>query len=94
MKSFLVNAFSLNFVKKLNSFMTEVLSYRNQSHDLKSKSMEWFLYDRHFLYERVEKPEKPNKRQENHKLCIVMKFLSFFHDMTRNKFLAKMLISA
>ena len=30
------------------------LSYRNQSIDLKCKSMDWFLYDRDFRHERVK----------------------------------------
>ena len=30
------------------------LSYRNQSIDLQSKSMDWFLYDRGFRHERVK----------------------------------------
>ena len=29
------------------------LSYRNQSTDLQSKSMDWFLYDRGLRHERV-----------------------------------------
>ena len=32
--------------KCFNPFMTEALSYRNQSIDLLCKSMDWFLYDR------------------------------------------------
>ena len=38
-----------------NSFMTESLPYRNQSTDLQSESMDWFLYDRDLGYERVNK---------------------------------------
>ena len=34
--------------------MKEVLSYRNQFIDLKSKSIDWFLYDRSLHYERVK----------------------------------------
>ena len=30
------------------------LSYRNQSTDLQSKSMDWFLYDRDLCHKRVE----------------------------------------
>ena len=30
------------------------LLYRNQSIDLQSKSMDWFLYDRNLSQERVE----------------------------------------
>ena len=30
------------------------ISYRNQSSDLQSKSMDWFLYDNDFRYERVK----------------------------------------
>ena len=38
---------------RLNSFMTESLSNRNQSIDLQSKSMDWFLYDRDLRHEKV-----------------------------------------
>ena len=38
----------------INSFMREVLSYRNQSIDLLSKSMDRFLYDRGLRHERVK----------------------------------------
>ena len=31
------------------------LSYRNQSIDLQSKSMDWFLYDNNLLHERVKR---------------------------------------
>ena len=37
----------------LNSFMTESVSYKNQSIDLLCKSMDWFLYDRDLRHERV-----------------------------------------
>ena len=37
----------------LNSFMTESVSYKNQSIDLLFKSMDWFLYDRDLRHERV-----------------------------------------
>ena len=39
-----------------NFFMTEVsiISYRNQSIDLQSKSMDRFLYDRDLRHERVK----------------------------------------
>ena len=38
----------------VNSFMTEVLSYRNQSINSLCKSVEWFLYDRDLRHERVK----------------------------------------
>ena len=38
-----------------NSFMRRSLSYRNQSIDLQSKSMDWFLYHRDLRHERVFK---------------------------------------
>ena len=38
----------------INSFITETLSYRNQSIDLQSKSMDWFLYDSGLRQERVK----------------------------------------
>ena len=34
--------------------MTEVSSYRNQSIDLRRKSMDWFLYDSDLRHERVK----------------------------------------
>ena len=37
----------------VKSFMTESL-YRNQSIDLQSKSMDWFLYDNGLRHERVK----------------------------------------
>ena len=37
----------------INSFMGLPLSYRNQSIDLQSKIMDWFLYDRDLRHERV-----------------------------------------
>ena len=37
-----------------NSFMTEVLSYKNQSIGLPSKSMGGFLYDRDHRFERLK----------------------------------------
>ena len=39
---------------KFNSFMTEPLSYRNQSIDLLRKSMNWFLCDNGLRHERVK----------------------------------------
>ena len=58
MKSFLIKVFSLNFLEKvkciLNSYMTGLLSYRNQSIDLLCKSMDWFLYDNGLRHERVK----------------------------------------
>ena len=47
----------------LNSFMTESLSYRNQSTDLQSKSMDWLLYDNGLRHERVS--------GKLHFLCVV-----------------------
>ena len=40
-------------VNYFNSFMTESLSYRNQSIDLLCKSMDWFLYDTNLHQERI-----------------------------------------
>ena len=47
---------SPSFTCNFNSFMTEVptISYRNQSIDLQSKSMDWFLYDRDLCREGVK----------------------------------------
>ena len=36
--------------------MTGPLSYRNQSIDLQSKSVDWFLYENGFRHERVKEP--------------------------------------
>ena len=41
-------------LKALNSFMKEVLSYRNQSINLLCKSMTWLLYDRDLRLERLK----------------------------------------
>ena len=38
----------------INSFMNRSLAYRNQSIDLQSKSVNWFLYDRDLCHERVK----------------------------------------
>ena len=40
---------------KLLTFMTEVLSHRNQITDLPYKSMDWFLYDKDLRHERIIK---------------------------------------
>ena len=42
----------------INSFMTKVLSYRSQSIDLHSKSVDWLLYDRDLRHERVNQQFK------------------------------------
>ena len=39
----------------LNSFMTEVSIIKNQSVDLHSKSMGWFIYAKGVRYERINK---------------------------------------
>ena len=39
-----------------NSFITEVLIYKNQTIDLQSKTMDWFLYDWKLRNERVKYP--------------------------------------
>ena len=44
----------LNMYHSCNSFMTKVLSYRNQSINLQSKPIDWFLYDRELPHERVK----------------------------------------
>ena len=38
----------------LNSFVTETVIYRNQFNDLRSKSIDWFLYDNGLHHERVK----------------------------------------
>ena len=38
---------------RLNSFMTDVLIIKNQSINMQSKSMDWFLYDRDHPHERI-----------------------------------------
>ena len=44
------------------------LSYRNQSIDLRSKSMDWFLYDNSLRLERVKRMEAeiPQKIERNY----------------------------
>ena len=37
-----------------NSFMTKAFIIRNQSIDLPSKSVDWFLYDNSLRHERVK----------------------------------------
>ena len=55
---------------QINSFMAEVpIIYRNQSIDLQSKSMGWFLYDRDLRHERVNGGERL--------VCIVIYVLIF-----------------
>ena len=50
----------------INSFMTELLSYRNQFIDLQSKSVDWFLYDNGLRYETVnEKLRTYNAYRKN-----------------------------
>ena len=41
----------MKYMFHFNSFMTEALSYRNQSIDLFCKSMDWFLYDNGLRHE-------------------------------------------
>ena len=41
-------------VERLTLSWRRLLSYRNQSIDLWSKSMDWFLYDNGLRYERVK----------------------------------------
>ena len=45
--------------------MTETLSYRNQSIDLRSKTVDWFLYDNGLRRERVKKTRLTIKVLEN-----------------------------
>ena len=40
--------------------MTEAVTYRNQSIDLRSKSMDWFLYDNGLRYKTVKHIVKKN----------------------------------
>ena len=48
----------------LTSSWRRLLSYRNQSIDLPSKSMDWFLYDNGLRHEKVN---KYSSEKENHK---------------------------
>ena len=62
-KKLLPNLWTKNDYKKKLSFSLTLswrrsLSYRNQSIDLLSKSMEWFLNDRDICHERVINKEK------------------------------------
>ena len=40
--------------RKINSFMTKVLIIRNQSIDMQSKSMDWFLYEKGLRHEKAK----------------------------------------
>ena len=48
----------VHLAELFNSFMTEVLSYRNQSIDLLRKSMDWLLCDRGLRHKRVKVDNK------------------------------------
>ena len=48
-----IHQYVIHDINLVNSFMTEALSYRNQSIDLMRKSMDWFLYDNGLRHERV-----------------------------------------
>ena len=48
------------FEEWLNSFMTGPLSYRSQSIDLQSKSMDWFLYNNGLRREEVNYKSNAN----------------------------------
>ena len=51
--------------------MTDVSSYRNQSIDLQSKSMGWFLHDRDLRHERVNTDNSEfEKLQTGYKLRV------------------------
>ena len=58
------------------------LSYRNQSIDLQSKSMDWFLYDNGLRHERVNrlwnKIIYSNKWKKNRMYCISFYRKTFF----------------
>ena len=47
-------AFTKEVYNPFKSLMTVSLSYRNQSIDLQSKSMDWFLYDMKLRHQRVK----------------------------------------
>ena len=54
------------FFMSLNPLITMMsLLYKNQSIDLQSKSMDWFLYDRDLRHERV-----PYFRKNLHQRCL------------------------
>ena len=48
-----IHQYIIHDINLVNSFMTEALSYRNQSIDLLRKSTYWFLYDNGLRHERV-----------------------------------------
>ena len=54
---YLTRSYFKNFISNNISFLTlswrRPLSYRNQSIDLGSKSMDWFLYDNGLRHDRV-----------------------------------------
>ena len=49
------NKMTPSIAHSLNLSWRRLLSYRNQSIDLRSKSVEWFLYDNGLSHERVNK---------------------------------------
>ena len=50
----LITRLTCSHTQLINFFMMGSLSYRNQSIDLQSKSMGWFLYDKDLHHERVK----------------------------------------
>ena len=53
MKTIFSYVFTYCLSQKINFSWRKSLSYRNQSIDLQSKAVDWFLYDRDLRHERV-----------------------------------------
>ena len=53
MKTIFSDVFTYCLSQKINFSWRRSLSYRNQSIDLQSKAVDWFLYDRDLRHERV-----------------------------------------
>ena len=70
----------LHFFPILTLSWRRSLSYRNQSTDLKSKSIDWFLYDKGLRHESIKKNFKKN-------LCTASKNLKISHILNNRKYI-------
>ena len=65
--------------------MKEALSYRNQSIDLRSKSMDRFLYDIDLRHEWVKQNRYKLKKQSRHKKSLSLFFNVAIEEKLRQK---------
>ena len=74
--------------KEINSFRTEVPTYRNRSIDLLYKSMDWFLFDRDLRHERIKDHVCTAKiKLKNRKLKFINIYTHTFEKSERNPWL-------